>query len=132
LPKTSTPYFTEILVPKRPPAKSNDPNREYSPRVPVTTQSPLRTTPPTQNYQEGANGGDYVNQRVSYGTFGRTQSTSAVVFDPNVKLNNSANYFTSAQDRSQHNLNSPSVRLPERQAYKIPDARLKVYGWSFV
>lgn len=128
LPKTSTPYFTEILIPKRPLTKhSNDPNREYSPRVPTTTQRPQQTTQPNPNYQDGANSADYVNQRVSYGSFGRTKPTSSVVYDPNVKLNNSS-YFTSARDRSQHNLNAPSIRLPERQGYKVPNARFKVYG----
>lgn len=115
LPKTSTPYFTETLIPKRPAPKNKDPNREYSPKVPTTTQLPL------QSYQDAANSGEYANQHVSHGSFGRVPPTSAVAYDPNVRVGNAvSSYFTPIKDRSQHNYNNTSV--------KLPDARLKVYG----
>lgn len=100
------------MVPKRPRVKNKDPNNEYSPRAPTTTQRPT--------YQDSANSGEYVNQRVSYGSFGRVAPTSVVAYDPNVKVatNAATSYFSS--NKNQQNLNSPSI--------KLPNARLKVYG----
>lgn len=135
LPKTSTPYFTESLIPKRPSSTKviSDPNREYSPRVQTTTPSPDRTTPLYQGYQDVPNNDEYVNQRVSYGMFGRGSPVPTVAYDPNVKLNSSylvpvssENVVIKFQDESQ----KAATSHPERTNFEIPDARLEIHGRS--
>ncbi|KAI6234415.1 PAN domain containing protein [Aphelenchoides fujianensis] len=118
---TTTPYFTEKLVPRRPP----NPKEEYAARTPATTQAPPVSSPPARTtvaeYGAAASGGEYVDQNVHHGNFGREPTTS-IAFNPNVAVPLSVAQFGPPQNAT----GGFSFIAPEQPSLiKQPDPRLK-------